>query len=92
MAKSFVKKEKEVKKHNSSYGTHVSMMCSDHLSDQTPSSPTRKIVCKDERGKYITIARNVDSGYTDPYRVMGIKNRVALCVIHGIESKPPSDK
>ena len=92
MAKSFAKKEFVSLSEISPYGSHSSMICEDIMLEQTTTPETRKIVCEDEKGRYITIIRNVDSGNSDPFRTMSIKERVARCIEHGVECELPKNK
>lgn len=52
----------------SPYGSHSSMVVDIDKEAQNHSVPKDKIICKDEKGYYITYKKRIDNGLADPCR------------------------
>ena len=52
----------------SSYGSHSSMVVDIDIEAKNHNVPKDKVICKDEKGYYITYKKRIDSGLADPCR------------------------
>ena len=59
-------KKNEVGTYPTPYGSHKSMLSSDY---QSFNKDGKTVVCKDERGLYVTLRKNLDNGLCDRKRI-----------------------
>jgi hypothetical protein len=75
MAKNFAKKETVKESNISTYGSHKNMI-DEPLTETISKIDDRKVVCKDDRGYYVTDKKMIDSGFADSNRFTNIDNRL----------------
>ncbi len=59
-------KKKEVETYPTPYGSHKSMLSEDH---QAFNEAGDDVICKDERGLYVTLRKTLDNGICDRCRI-----------------------
>ena len=52
----------------SPYGSHSSMVVDIDTEARNHNVPKDKVICKDEKGYYVTYKKRIDSGLADPCR------------------------
>lgn len=65
--KKFTKNEKATKTYPSTYGSHGSMLSDAH--EEFNATGQKMVICKDERGYYITDRKTLDNGWCDRKRI-----------------------